>query len=151
MSKAKRGKWTNRRSEGRWREEKTRDRSWKKSFLFKDPCMQVYYTYLSLCEHVGARCPHLSAHLQAEPCQTTNQAIHHRSTCHRPLLASAHVHVYAATVCVRKCAKERTINKLISTKTSILVVPHQGQTSRTHRNANICSWALPCNYAPAKK
>lgn len=86
---------------GRWRTERKVFRVSAKCTCV-DACVRVIHTqYLyiqfgTLCVHVRARCPHLKAHLWGEPCQTTNQAIHHPSTCHWPLLVN-HSHIHAHT------------------------------------------------------
>lgn len=85
-------------------------------FLVKDLC--VCLSMQPLCVHVRARCPHLTAHLRAEPCQTTNQAIHHLSTCRPPLRVRrlrAHACQELVFISVRKRGLwKQTINKLIS-------------------------------------
>lgn len=82
--------------------------------------------------HVKARCPHLTTHLRTEPCQTTNQAIHHLFTCRPPLrtrrscTSARQVHVFLGVW--KRGLWKRTINKLINRKMSSRVLAHQGQT-----------------------
>lgn len=106
-----------------------------------------------VCVHVRARCPHLTAHLRAEPCQTTNQAIHHLSTCRPPLRVRrrrAHACQELVFIGVRKRRffGSWTINKLISGKVSSRVLVHQGQSCTQARQHMLTE--LGCDYPQAK-